>query len=185
MKISSWITLLTTLLCVGCAAIQVAQDYDPATDFSALQTFAWTSSQQAATGDPRIDSPLRDTRIRSAVETQLSTRGYRRADEAPQFRIQYQYLLQRTISAHGPTIGFGLGTGHYGRYGGVGIGTGTRVSEHDEGTLIIDFTAPDSNTLLWRGSGTHYYTEHKDPAKTTRDLDLLVQKILSQFPPGR
>jgi hypothetical protein len=173
------------LVVIGCSGIQVNQDYDPATDFSGLRTYRWETPVQASTGDPRIDNPLQDARIRQAVDRNLHTKGYTLAsDNAPAtFSVRYQYLLRQRIESDGTRGRVGFGIGSYGRHGGIAIGTGDSVREYDEGSLIIDFWDTDRNTLLWRGNGVHRYRTYNDPNKAKRDIDQLVEKILEQFPP--
>ena len=180
-----WLTVfMTTLVLGGCSGIQVNQDYDPATDFKSMQAYRWESETQEKTGDLRIDNPLRNTRIRTAVERQLSDKGFvQSADGAPTFLIRYQYTLRQKIESDGASGGIGSGIGSFGRSGGVAIGTGNNIREYDEGTLTIDFVDAASLTLLWRGTGTQRFREYKDPEKASRDIDTLVEKILVQFPP--
>jgi hypothetical protein len=184
-----WISLLTAILALaGCTGIHVSQDYDPATKFDALHTFSWMSPTQKKTGDPRIDNPLRDARIRAAVARVLREKGYAESTaQPPSFLIRYQYRLNRRIESNGNAggIGFGLGIGSYGRHGGIAIGTGSgnRVGEYDQALLVIDFIAPGSDTLIWRGSGSRPYQAYGDPAKATAAMNALVEKILAQFPP--
>ena len=169
---------------VGCSGIRVAQDYDPQTRFDGLQSYQWAMVTQPKSGDPRIDNPLRDTRIRAAVERVLADKGlYRSQDENPGFLIRYQYTLRQKIESTGTSSGIGFGYGRHGRYGGVAVGTGDSIRQYDEGTLIIDFKASGSDELLWRGTGTQRFREYDDPAKTSRDINQLVEKILGQFPP--
>jgi hypothetical protein len=79
-----WIALLlSTLITAGCSGIKVSQDYDPATDFVAMKTYRWASEIQDKTGDPRIDNPLRDTRIRAAIEGRLAEKGFTPSASAP------------------------------------------------------------------------------------------------------
>lgn len=181
-----WLIAGAMILLAGCSGIRVSQDYEPATTFDNLHTFAWTTATQAPTGDPRIDNPLRDGRIRAAVERVLTTKGFVRATEAaPTFLVRYQYTLRQKIDSSGPSGGIGFGIGSYGRRGGIAIGTGTgnTVSEYDEGSLVIDLMDPATDRLLWRGTGTQRFREYDDPAKTTADIDTLVETILAQFPP--
>ncbi|BBO89264.1 DUF4136 domain-containing protein [Desulfosarcina ovata] len=179
------VAVLTTL---GCAGVQVSQDYDPATDFVSLSTFAWATPTQEKTGDPRIDNPLQDTRIRRSVERTLSGKGYRLVTlSKPTFRVRYQYVLRQRINTSGSSggVGFGVGVGSFGRRGGIAIGTGTgsAVDTYDEASLVIDVIADGSDRMLWRGTGTHRYKAYDDPATATADIDRLVENILAQFPP--
>ncbi|MGA6926904.1 MAG: DUF4136 domain-containing protein [Desulfosarcina sp.] len=179
-----WIALIGTILLMGgCSGINVSQDYDPTTNFQPLDTFSWATDTQAPSGDPRIDNPLQDARIRKAVERVLKQKGFDESTDSPSFQVRYQYDLRQKIEADGTAGGIGFGIGSYGRHGGIAIGTGNGVQEYDESTLIIDMVAPPSQTLLWRGSGTQRFVEYTDPEKASRDINTLVEKILSQFPP--
>ncbi len=118
-----------TLVLGGCSGVQVNQDYDPATDFSSLQAYRWESETQEKTGDLRIDNPLRDSRIRTAVARQLSDKGFvQSADGEATFLVRYQYTLRQKIESDGAGGGIGFGIGSYGRHGGVAIGTGKQHS---------------------------------------------------------
>jgi hypothetical protein len=187
MRKHCWSVLfILVLLYIGCSGIRVSQDYDPSTDFDALKTYQWKSKSQDTTGDPRIDNPLRDERIRNAIELVLEGKGFDLAqDSTPSFHIAYQAILRRRIESSGTTGTVGFGVGTYGRRGGVAIGTGTEVREVEEGSLIIDVMDPESGALLWRGTGNQRYREYTDPQKASRDINALVGKILEQFPPKR
>ena len=182
--ISRGVTILfLAVSLISCSGIRVAQDFDPAQNFSALHTFAWSTAEPAPSGDPRVDNPLLHNRIRQAISAHLDAKGIQRVAAAPRFAVRYQYLLRRSITDYGPSVGFGIGTGRHGGYGGLGIGSGGMLQDHDEGALIIDFSDPQSGDLIWRGSGTHIYREHTDPQRTIQEINRLVEKILSQFPP--
>ncbi len=184
MKIIRRAVFAAVIFFSGCSGVQVNQDYDPATDFKPLQAYRWAAEIQAATGDLRIDNPLRDSRIRAAVERLLQDKGYVKATEAaPSFLVRYQYVLRRKIESDGAGGGIGFGIGSFGRHGGIAIGTGSGVRENDEGSLTIDFVDAASEKLLWRGTGSQRFREYDDPQKTSRDINTLVEEILAQFPP--
>jgi len=180
-----WTTIVVALcVMMGCSGIRVAQDYDTQTRFDDLQSYRWATATQPESGDPRIDNPLRDTRIRAAVERVLAEKGFNRSQEENWgFLIRYQYTLRQKIESTGTSSGIGFGYGRRGRYGGVAIGTGDSIRQYDEGTLVIDFQAAASGELLWRGTGIQRFRQYDDPAKTTSDINQLVEKILGQFPP--
>jgi hypothetical protein len=178
------VLLFLAIYSSGCSGIQVSQDYAPSTDFSALTSYQWKSQTQEKTGDPRIDNPLRDARIREAVDRALGEKGVELAkNETPSFHVAYQNVLRRKIESSGSSGRVGFGVGSYGRHGGIAIGTGTEVREIEEGSLIIDVLNPVSGELLWRGTGNQRYREYTDPEKATSDINALVKKILAQFPP--
>lgn len=180
-----WIAIVVaTIAYIGCSGINVSQDYEPAANFQSMSTYRWAMLNQEKTGDARMDNPLRDTRIRAAVERILEGKGFTKtAGDNPTFLVRYQNIMRRKIESDGggPRVGFGVGS--YGRHGGIAVGTGNSVREYDEGTLVIDFVAPATEDLIWRGSGSQRFKEYGDPQKATRDVNLLVEKILEQFPP--
>ncbi|BCS96397.1 hypothetical protein DSLASN_20290 [Desulfoluna limicola] len=184
MKYTWGFIVAVTLAMAGCSGIVVKQDYDPASNFGVLTTYNWATETQEEAGDPRIDNPLRNERIRSAVERVLQEKGFAKTtDGSPAFQIRYQCSLRRKIESSGTSGSIAFGTGSRGRYGGIGLGTGSNVSQYDEETLTIDFVGDVQETLFWRGIGSQRFTEYSDPAKSTRSINLLVEKILAQFPP--
>lgn len=184
MSVAWPVVTVTTLVLHGCAGVQVHQDYDPSTDLKALKSYRWETERQAKTGDPRIDNPLRDTRIRTAVERVLTEKGFTRSTgETPTFVIRYQYVLRQRVESSGASSGIGFGIGRYGRHGGIAIGTGDTLRQYDEGMLVVDFLVPDSDQLLWRGTGNQRFRQYDDPTKTSRDINRLVEAVLKQFPP--
>ncbi|WP_319408520.1 DUF4136 domain-containing protein [uncultured Desulfosarcina sp.] len=180
-----WFAVFAAALVIsGCSGIKVNQDYDPTTDFASMKTYRWAAETQEKTGELRVDNPLRDTRIRAAVDRLLNEKGFRKfVDGSPTFLVRYQYVLRQKIGSDGGGIGFGIGS--FGSHGGIAIGTGNSVRAYDEGALTIDFVDAASQSLLWRGTGTQPFREYDDPKKTNKDINLLVEKILAQFPPAK
>jgi len=182
---NTWLWMVVMIFVLGgYSGIRVNQDYDPAEQFGGLRSYDWVSETQEATGDPRIDNPLRDSRTRAAVEGQLKAKGLKRVtDGSAAFVLRYEYVFRKKIQSSGSGGSVGFGRGSHGRYGGIGLSTGTNVSDYDEESLTIDFVGSDPATLYWRGTGAQRYAEYKDPDKTIRSLNKLVKKILDQFPP--
>lgn len=179
-----FVLLFLFLLSVGCSTVRVSHDYDPKVDFTRMKTFAWLEDKQPGTGDLRLDDPLLDQRIRAAVNQTLQEKGYASADPASaDFFVAYQLGIQRTIRSDNVQTGFRFSRGTSGRYGSVGISSGSNVRTQDEGTLFIDVLDPDNGGLLWRGKGTDTISEHSNQEKRTKMIREAVEKILGQFPP--
>jgi hypothetical protein len=183
-KKSTLVALLVLMAATwGCSGVQVGQDYEPGSDFSKLKTFGWKTDVQPKTGDVRVDNPLLDERIRRAVEYELSTKGFRKATKnSPDFLAAYDYSIRQRVESSSVGIGTGFGIGSGGSFGGIGVST-PAGDAYDEGLLVIDFTDPKTGDLLWRGTGSKRVSRQSNPQQTTVDVNVAVEKVLSQFPP--
>lgn len=185
-RVSVLLCFLFAIFIFGCSSLEVSQDYQPDSDFSNLKTYAWKVKDQEKTGDMRIDSQLMDDRIRKATEEKLLEKGFIKiTGETPDFYIIYKYSISRKIYSNPVSTGMGYGYGRYGRFGTIGIRTGTEINEYDEGLLIIDFLKPDSDIVLWRGSSTRVVETHSTPEKRIQDIHQTIGKMLAQFPPNK
>ncbi|MCF7864563.1 MAG: DUF4136 domain-containing protein [Kiritimatiellales bacterium] len=166
----------------GCSSVFVSRDYDTSKDFSTLKTFAWQHAEQPQTGDPQIDNDLNDQRIRTAVETVLTAKGFSPADRNDaDFLVAYFVDYKRKLNASPVVFGFGAGGG--GRYGGVGYNTG--ITEYEEGNLTIDILEPTDGKMIWRGVGAQVAYEGSNPKKATDIINDTVEQILKKFPPQK
>jgi len=172
--------VLFALFMAGCSSVSVTRDYDTAMDFSTLKTFAWQYADQPQTGNPRIDNDLIDNRVRAAVNTELSQKGFEQVEkESADFLVAYYIDYKQRIS--GNTISFGVGTGSYGRHSAVGYDTG--ITDYEEGHLTIDILNPADEKNFWRGVGRRRAYETSDPEKATELVNTAVARILKKFPP--
>lgn len=166
----------------ACAGVRVTHDFDPDANFSRLRTWTWMpGAQPEPTGDPRLDSPLIDARIRAAVEDVLVSRGHPKVAsvEEADFLVDYHLSVERRLDAR--SIGTGIGYGHYHRWGTLDVETVVR--EYEEGTLVIDIADARARRLVWRGWGTRRLRRYPTPEQTTRTINETVAEVLEQFPP--
>ena len=170
---------------LACAGLDVSEDYEPGTDFSGYRTFDWFPGGRAASGDPEVDSPFLDRRVRDALVRELGSRGFIKVeDRTPDFFVTYHVSVQQKVSSSG--ISLGTGVGSWGSHGGVGVGVNTpSVRTYDEGTLVIDVLDAESKRLVWRGTGSQAVKSSPKPEETTAAVDRAVAAIVAQFPPGR
>ena len=176
-----WIGLILGFL-QACSGITVSQDYEQGYNFAALKTFAWKPNENNEYG--LKDNELVDKRIRTAIVDQLSAKSYVLVESAtPDFFISYQLTVEQKITSSGTSGGVSIGRSSYGRYGSVGMSSGSQVRAYDQGTLLLDFTEPLEDRLIWRGISTQTVSEHSSPSKSTVIINETVEKILAQFPP--
>lgn len=177
----SLIVLLLTFL-HACSGITVSQDYEKEYNFSGLRTFAWKPNEDNEYGI--VDNDLVDKRVRTAIENTLLAKSYRQVDSYnPDFFISYHLTVEQKITSSGVSGGVSIGRSSRGRYGGVGMSTGSQVQAFDQGTLLIDVTIPLGDKLVWRGIATQAVSDHSSPEESTVIINETVEKILAQFPP--
>ena len=185
MRLHAFIIVFLVAVIAGCSGITVSQDYDKDADFSALRTFSWKLDPDTRLDEQSEMSPLVATRIRKAIESELNARSITLDSDSPDFLVDYNIKVESKVSSSnvGTTIGFG--TGGYGHIGGVVISTAPDIRQYDEGTLYIDFYEAEDARLIWRGISSQVIDKHEPPDRVTRQINLNVQKILEQFPPGK
>ena len=81
----------------GCASMQIQTDYDPAANFSGYRTYSWMPIPQ--TGDPRVSNAITDARIRGAVDSVLSAKGYRKLGSGDvDFLVGYHATIEGMLN---------------------------------------------------------------------------------------
>ena len=174
---------ITTLCLTSCATVQVSQDFDNTYDFNKAQTYNWNKDLQKATTGLLQEDELLANRFFTAIDTSLTEQGFTLSDK-PDFLISCNYTITSRLRADSvqPTIGFGYG--RYGRFGGVGIQSGTSVRQYDLGMLTINIHETKDGKLIWKGNGSQEVYTHNNPEKLTRLVNEMVQTTLMQFPPS-
>ena len=152
-------------------AQQVKTDFDHQANFSQYKTYSW---QEIKTKDP-----LWDSRIKSAVDAQLTAKGWTKVDSGGDVAIvaiattQTQKTLQ--------TFYDGMGGGWRWRgFGGMGEAT-TTEEDYKEGTLLIDMYDAKTKQLIWRSSSEDTLSNNAD--KNEKNLNKGVAKMFKKFPP--
>jgi Domain of unknown function (DUF4136) len=156
------------------AAQQVKTDYDRAANFAQYKTYSW---EHVKTKDPLLED-----RIKGAVDTALTARGWTRVETGGDVSIVAIQMTSDQETLNTFYNGFGGGWG-WRRFGGGGIGEATTTTEtYKVGTLVVDLFDAKSKKLLWRGSSSDTLSNNSD--KNIKNLDKGVEKMFQKFPPG-
>ena len=173
------------LAALGCSQVSVQTDYDPAADFSGLRTYAWYTAEQPKSGDIRVDNPLLDRHVRSAVENALDAKGYIKADANPQFQLIYHAAVTKEIAVARTS------TPVYppGNYGWHYVAQPVWVEQavpytYEKGSLILDIIDARNEKLMWRGSIQAEVDKTATPQVRAGRIETAVRDMLAQFPPG-
>jgi hypothetical protein len=164
-----WISLVLIAVVIGCSSYRVSHDYDTGADLAALRTYDWMASLEEAprSAEEALEqNTLIDTRVKNAVDTELVTKGLRRDPKSPDFLIAYQISTKDKVRVKNYTFV-----------------SDKRLQTYEEGTLVLDFVAPNGKDLLWRGVAQRTLDSRPTPAKTDKSINGAVQEILKGFPP--
>jgi hypothetical protein len=168
-------SLLTAALLACTSVVPATTDYDPNASFD-YRTFMWLERKQAEAEGRQARNPWVDERIRSAIDEQLASQGFRAVKTAPDFRVGYHVSLDSRLDAsrlnarYGHPVGWGGSPGYTSR-------------DFEVGTLIIDIVDARSDRLVWRGWAARRLPQVALPDDTDAIVRSAVAEILAQFPP--
>lgn len=197
MKIRSAGLLVMAFVSLGLAAcastFEATYDSDPQQDFSVYKTWAWISENPMIVGSTsgRPANPLLQPKIMSAIETELSLKGYTRVDDpdTADFAVSFTVGSRDEIRVDSyPTAYAGYGMAGYPRWGGpyygygMGVSTNTQVRQTTKGQLALDIFDVASRQPVFHAVATKTISD-----SDRKDMDATVQAavdaVVATFPP--
>ncbi len=175
------VTLLLTLCALPAAAQKIYIDYDEKAAFGTYETFAWGKTPEVSLRD---NSQLMHSRVKNAIEYQLTTGGLIEDAENPDLLVTYHGEGEEkvVVDTHHWDYGWG-GSWRWDPYWGGRPGWGgsstTTVRTYDVGTLIIDIWDAEEKKMIWRGTATK--TIPAKPEKQAKLIDEAVAKLARQW----
>ena len=163
----------------ACSPITVRTDHDTTADFSHLRTYGWLQKPSDVPRDPRIDNDLLDSRVHSAVNDELASKGFTES-ENPDFRVTYHVMIQNQLDVQSFPVAYGYGLGRVGA-----MSTDVRVEQYELGTLLLDVVDTRTNELVWRGSAQARIDPNRTPQERTKLIREAVHDMLARFPPKK
>lgn len=161
------------LALTGCpSSARVTANYDHNTNFAQFRTFSFANV--------KTENPLFENRIKSEVSKDLEAKGFHEAPTGGDLEIT---AVGSTRSRrYYQTFYNNPGFGWY-WWGGFGPNyTTTREVHYRVGTLVLDMYNGRTKHLVWRGTAANGL--HHSPQANTIQLDMAIDKMLTNFPPG-
>ncbi len=182
MRLLRPVAAIPALLLLTACASPVRYDYDVTRDFSRYRTFDLYAEGKRGRNKGGED-PLMDTRIRAAVATELTARGFTREETAePDFFVACYPIFRTRHTRTTTRVGFG-GGGWY-RPWGYRVGTSfSQTHSYREGTLVIEIVDAHTNQLVWQGTDEGVLTGLDDPERANDAVASAVKDTLAKFPP--
>ncbi|MEM1175051.1 MAG: DUF4136 domain-containing protein [Pseudomonadota bacterium] len=178
----------------GCAATpKVFTDYDPAQSFGEYQTFTWLGADPMVVTGDRSVSPLAAKRLKTAIRTELTTRGFTFTDDADDADFAVAFTVgarermdvreREVLDYYGPHWRWG-----YSYYYGivrppVTVRTEVDVRDYVEGSLAIDIFDVGRKSPVWHADATKRLSRADLREKSAENIKRAVAVILEGFPP--
>ncbi len=152
----------------------VNTDYDKNANFAKFHSYSWI--------DVKAGDPLWVDRIKSAVDSQLSAKGWQKMPSGGDASISAfgSTKNQQTLNTFYDGLGGGWGW-RRGWGGGMSEST-TTVENTPVGTLVVDVFDSGTKKLVWRGTASD--TLSNKPDKNDKKLDKDVADMFKKFPPN-
>lgn len=164
------------LFLTSCNTVRVAYDYDKRTNFNNYTTYNYFSDVQ--TGLSVFD----DRRLFSVLDSTLRAKGFLQVEE-PDFYINIQSEEFRSAPSTN-NVGVGIGGTNRNMGGGMTIGIPMGRSGLQR-QLQFDFVDSQTNKMFWQGVGSANYKEKATPVEREQQIQRVVHKIFSKFPPSK
>ncbi len=161
---------------VGCGPdVRVKSSFDPNAELERYHTFAMLLPNKAVRTGPEVD-PFAMQRLRQLTYTSLRARGFRAVPRAEaQLLVGVQAAVRGRVDVSPRPFSYGR---YYGPAWGYPYG-GYDVREYDEAIVVIDLVDAETNSVVWRGTGTRTVSGRS----TDEQLRVVVDEILAQYPP--
>ena len=164
----------------GCGpTLQVKTDFDHAASFNQYRSFQMGEGKVIEKGTVTENTIVKD-RIDTAVQNGLETKGLVPASDNADLIARFAVGV-RTVKEL-QSVGYPVAVGMWGPYPGVpsAYPNDFWVTEHPEGTLVIDLVDARSQKLVWRAYVVAEGSGMGDPAF----LQKAVTKAFERFPPA-
>jgi hypothetical protein len=176
-------TIALSVLALGTARAQdVRYNFDKQTDFSKFKTYKWVEIKDAA----KVND-LMDKDIKSAIDTELATKGLTKVDsDDANLYIGYQGGIGQEKQFTSYNTGWGYGPGWGGGWYGGGMQSSTTTGQTSTiyiGQLAVDMYDSANKDLVWRGVASKTIDPKAKPDKQQKNLAKAMKKLFKNYPP--
>ncbi|MBN2646627.1 MAG: DUF4136 domain-containing protein [Thiotrichales bacterium] len=178
-----WLFIASTLLFLSACSTPISKDYNPQVDFKRYQSLGFLPPESRTNPEIeqfQIQQPLVAQRVKQAISRHFLNRGIG-IDREPINGYISAHLQTETYLAQDPfSVQFGFGS--YGRHGGILFGTREPLIEEKRYLLVIDIYNPNQE-VVWRGKAPFDPELQQSPQASEQQVQEVVERILSEFPP--
>jgi len=165
----------------SCSTIYTSSDFDRKTNFNTFKTF---SIHEKGFSELKLND-IDKNRVRNNIVSNLTSRGFTQVNDNSDFIINVQAFNKEKVNIDYNNFGFG-GFGGFGWGPGWGLGwnfgmNDPRVSQYQEGTLVISIVNTKDNILVWEGIAAGIMIERNNRKEV--QIPEAINKVMNKFPP--
>jgi hypothetical protein len=164
-------------LAAGCATVTVSSHIERSANFADYVTYDWGPPDNLPVGDPRLDNnPFFVDYLQGAIEKKLAAKGYERAVSGePDLLVHYHASVNQKVEVYetDTRYGYSYGSGE------------TRVTDYEQGTLVVDVVDAKTSKVIWRGWSQNVMNGViDDQRRLEQQVDEGVTKMMVLLPRG-
>lgn len=166
------VLIVLMLPAAALAAGKRGMEFDRHADFSGYETYDWIERKQRPEGSPLAVGGAIDTKIRNAIDKQLTAQGFRPAiDSEPDFLVSFDGAMEQITDIQSDRFEIAPGV--------AWVAEGD-INSYRKGTLIISISDAGTGKRVWSA-----WTRNKvkNPDNPDAQINRAVRKLLSRFPP--
>jgi hypothetical protein len=155
--------------------MNVSSHIERGVDFAQFRTWDFGPADSLPTGDPRLDNnPFFKDYLEGAVGRALETKHYVRAGSGtPDLLVHYHANISKTFDVNGVDM----------RNGYCYDNCQPRVTEYEQGTIVLDVVDTHTNKVVWRGwaqEAIDGVIDNQDLLR--REVTKAVTRMMADFP---
>ncbi|MEO8773507.1 MAG: DUF4136 domain-containing protein [Gelidibacter sp.] len=170
----SLLLLGLSLFVFSCASVRVNYDYEKRTDFNSYKSYNYYVDMN--TGMSELDAK----RLFEVLDDGLQAKGLHLSD-APDFLIHIKSSTFQEGRRNNVGVGLGGGGGHVG--GGISIGIPVGQAKVIR-EIVFEFVDENKSGLFWQAISESAYQSNAKPEAKEAQFKIIVEKVLSGYPPA-
>lgn len=156
------LAVILTAVLAGCSTtsstIDSRRTYDSSTDFSGLNSYAWSLSEEGV-----FPVPASTEHFKRSTDNLLAEKGFKLNPDAPDFLIKTHYI-PTYVEVYQMVDG---------------------ELDYPQAMLRINLVTPSSDKVIYESAAHAYPDDYPTQESRNVVIDKVVEALLGDFPPGR
>ncbi len=165
--------LLFVISCASVSSVSVNNEFDPDTDFTLLRSYDWFPFPEE-----NIEHGLIVMEIKTEMNTQMKTRGFKKVSENPDFLIALHGGIQSQLN-------YSEWNYLHDNYEQYAVKRKSDLRIYSDEIFIFDFIDTKTDTLVYRAIASVYISFEPTAEKREKRINEAITKVLDNYSQAR